>query len=77
MGLAILSFLAIFIIGFMFINFLMPEVTVFRTAMSCSDVNNISDGTKVMCLFGDIVIPYVILIVLGLAVSAITARLSV
>jgi hypothetical protein len=76
MGLAVLSFIAVFIIGFLFINFLMPEVTIFRASMSCADVENISDGTKLMCLFGDIVVPYTILIVLGLAISAITRRLS-
>ena len=76
MGLAILSFLAVLIVGFTFINFLLPEVTTFRADMSCSSVDTISDGTKLTCLFGDATIPYVILLILGLAVGAITSRLN-
>lgn len=75
MGLAILSALAVFIIGLMFVNFIMPEVTTFRTAMSCSD-STISDGAKLLCLFGDVTVPYVIVTILSLAVGAITSRLS-
>ena len=76
MGLAILSFLAVFIIGLMFVNFLLPEVTTFRTNMSCSSASTISDGTKLLCLFGDLTVPYVILLVVSLAVGAITSRLN-
>ena len=76
MGLAILGMLAVFICGFIFINFLMPEVTTFRTAMSCASVDTISDGQKILCLFGDLTIPYFILGLLSLGVGAITARLN-
>lgn len=77
MGLAILSFLAVLIIGIMFVNFLMPEVTTFRTAMNCASADTISDGTKLLCLFGDATIPYVIVLIFSLAIGAITARLSI
>lgn len=77
MGLAILSFLAVLIIGLMFVNFLMPEVTTFRTDMNCANASAISDGTKILCLFGDITVPYVIILVLALGIGAITARLSI
>jgi len=75
MGLAILSTIAVFVIGFMFINFLMPEVTNFRTDMNCISPN-ISDGSKLMCLMGDLAIPYIMLSILSLAVGAITARMT-
>ena len=74
MGLAILSALGIFIIGFMFINFLMPEVTVFRTTLDCANAAGISDGTKLLCLVGDAGIPIFILAILSLGVGAITRR---
>ena len=76
MGLAILSALAVFVCGFLFINFLMPEVTTFRTSMSCSSVDTISDGQKIVCLFGDATVPYFILGLLSLAIGGITARLN-
>ena len=75
MGLAVLSAVAVFVCGFLFINFLMPEVTVFRASLSCTSVDTISDGTKLLCLFGDATIPYVILGIVSLAIGAITARL--
>ncbi len=75
MGLAILSTVAVFVCGFLFINFLMPEVTVFRASLSCTSVDTISDGTKLLCLFGDATIPYVILGIVSLGIGAITTRL--
>ena len=65
----------IFLIGIVFINFLKPEVTEFRTNMSCSDVNNISDGTKVVCLLGDIVVLYWIVIIVSASGGAILNKL--
>ena len=76
MALGILSFLAVIIVGFTFVNFLLPEVSTFRADMSCASVDTISDGTKLMCLFGDATIPYVIVIILGLAIGTITSRLK-
>lgn len=77
MGLAILSFLAVLIIGLMFVNFLLPEVTTFRTDMSCSSADTISDGTKLLCLFGDATVPYVIVLIISLGIGAITSRLNI
>lgn len=76
MGLAILSALAVFIIGLMFVNFIMPEVTTFRSALECSSAATISDGTKLLCLIGDATIPYLIIGIVSLAVGAITARMN-
>ena len=74
LGLAILSALGVFIIGFMFINFLMPEVTNFRIDLNCAYADDISDGTKLLCLIGDAGIPIFVLAVLSLGVGAITRR---
>lgn len=74
LGVAILSFLGVLIVGFMFINFLLPEVTNFRINMSCSEVNLISDGGKVLCLVGDLVIPLFLVAIVALAIGLITKR---
>jgi len=76
MSLAILSALAVFVCGFLFINFLTPEIDTFRTAMDCSSVDTITDGQKIVCLGGGLVVPYFILGLLSLAIGAITARLN-
>ena len=74
LGVAILSFLGVLIVGFMFINFLLPEVTNFRINMSCSEATLISDGTKVLCLVGDLVIPLFLVAIVTLAIGLITKR---
>lgn len=74
MGLAILSMLGVIIIGFMFVNFLMPEITQFRTDMNCANADEIHDGTKLLCLVADLQIPYWIILVLSVAIGAITSR---
>jgi len=74
MGLAIISAIGIFIIGFMFLNFLMPEITQFRTSMSCASPDDITDGAKVLCLVTDATVPYFILLVLSISIGAITSK---
>lgn len=74
MGLAILSFFAVFIIGFMMLNFLMPEITTFREDMRCAFADDIHDGNKVLCLITDTVVPYWILLIVSIAIGGITAR---
>ena len=61
MPLAILSALAVFIVGFVFINFLLPAVTTFRIDMGCSDMTSLHDGAKLLCVLGSSVIPYAII----------------
>jgi hypothetical protein len=75
LGLAIVSSIVVFIIGLMMINFVMPEVTTFRTDMNCADAANISDGTKLLCLAGDATVPYFILIVFSLVIGGLTSRM--
>ena len=76
MGLAILSFLAVIICGFVFINFIMPEISDFRVNLNCANADSISDGTKVLCLIGDTVVPYVIIGIVAVAVGIIMARVN-
>jgi len=73
-GLSILGMIGILIVGLMLTNFLMSEVTTFRTSMNCSDTENIHDGNKILCLIGDITVPYWIYLILALGIGAITAR---
>lgn len=77
MGIAILSAFVIFIIGMMSINFVLTDVTTARVALSCSDVDNISDGTKFLCLIIDTNVPYFIWLVFSISLGAILVRLNI
>lgn len=74
LGFSIMSMTFIIITGFLLINFLTTEVTNARVNLACSDVDNIEDGNKLLCLIADIVIPYWIWIILAVAIGAITVR---
>lgn len=76
MPLAILSFLAVIIVGFTLIQFLLPEISDFRVNIGCADADTLSDGGMVLCLISDGIIPYVIISVLALAIGLITARMK-
>ena len=75
LALAILSTIGIFVVGFMLLNFLMPEVTQFRTEMNCASADTIKDGTKILCLITDTVVPYYILLILSIGIGAVTSRM--
>ena len=77
LSLAIMSAIFVFIVGMLMLNFLMPEVTDFRTNLHCDDYTTISDGTKLLCLAGDSVIPYFIWTILSIAVGVILVRLAI
>lgn len=72
---ALFSFL-FFLFGIVFINFIMPEVINTQTNLSCSDLT-ISDGTKLMCLITDGVVPYFIILILSAAGGTIMAKISI
>lgn len=74
LGISIIISIFIFIIGLAVINLIMPEITQFRIDMSCSDAANISDATKLVCLIGNTVVPYFILLVFSISVGGIIAR---
>lgn len=75
-GLAILSALAVFIIGFTITNLLMPEVTNFRIDLNCAYPDQIHDGNKLLCLIGDASIPIYIWAIISLGIGAIVWRFN-
>ena len=75
-GIAIILSIFIFIVGLSVMNLIIPEVTTFRTDMSCSDAANISDGSKLTCLIGDATVPYFILLVFSVAGGFLVEKLA-
>ena len=57
----------LFMIGMIVVNFIKPEVLTARTGLNCANGASISDGTKLMCLGVDIVVPYFIILVFSIA----------
>jgi len=76
LGLGIMSAIMIFIIGIMIVNFLMPEITTFRAELNCANADSISDATKLLCLVGDSVVPYWIILIFSITIGAIISRLN-
>jgi len=74
-GLAIVSVISFLIIGFMMVNFVFNDVDTARGLLSCSSVETISDGTKLVCLMVDLVAPYWIWIILAGGIGYLIARL--
>jgi hypothetical protein len=77
LGLILISSIFFFIVGMMVINFLMPEITTFRTDLNCASPDTISDGTKLLCLVGDTVVVYWIILVFSIVIGAITSRMFI
>jgi len=73
---AILFAIFLFIFGYLFINFLKPEIQTAQTSLSCSDTT-ISDGSKILCLMVDGVMPYFIITILSAAGGLILSKLTV
>jgi len=61
----------IFITGVLILPFLADDVTTFRADLNCSAPSSISDGTKLVCLFGGALIPYYIWFFSSLAIGLI------
>ena len=75
-GFGILASLAIFIIGFMMLNFLLPEVSTLRVELNCDSPDTIHDGNKLLCLaLVDATVPYFILLILSIGLGAITNKI--
>jgi len=75
LGIAIMTSIILIIIGFMCINFVKDEVTRARTDLSCSDAENISDATKLLCLVVDLTVVYWIWLVLSISIGLIIMRM--
>ena len=74
LGLGIMGFMLVILVGFMSVNFLMTEVSEARTNLNCANAAAIEDGNKLLCLAADITIPYWIWIILSVAIGAVTGR---
>ena len=74
LALGIFSAVFVFIIGMLFINFLMPEVATTRIALDCSNAAGISDGTKLMCLVIGSSVIYWIILIFSISIGFITER---
>ena len=75
LGLGIISAVFIFIVGILFINFIMPEVSTARVELDCANAAGISDGVKLTCLAISSTVPYWIILIFSLAIGFITARM--
>jgi hypothetical protein len=53
----------------------MPEIDRFRTDLNCANTAAITDGTKILCLVGDSVVIYWIILVFSIIIGAITSRM--
>lgn len=74
LGIVIISGIVILIIGFAIINLLTPEITQFRIDMNCANPSQISDGTKLTCLVGDVTVIYWIWAILSISLGGIISR---
>lgn len=68
-GLAIVISLFIFICFIGVFNLIKPSVTDFRNGMGCEIPASLSDGSKLVCLTGDLVVVYFILLVLSASIG--------
>ena len=74
LGLTITIAVLFFMAGMIFLNPLKDSVSDTRTALGCSTPDSISEGTKLTCIAVDIIIPYLIILIISLAVGAVIAR---
>jgi len=70
---SIIIALVLFMVGMVVVNILKPEVTTARLALDCAGTPA-TDGTKVLCLITDSVVPYFIILVLSIALGVITEK---
>jgi hypothetical protein len=75
LGITIIGIIFVFIIGLMSINFLFDDITNARIDLNCANATAISDGTKLLCLTVDSVIPYWIFLIFSIVIGAIAARM--
>ena len=66
----------VFMMAMIFINPITDVITEVRAAdqLNCSSAT-ITDGSKMTCLIVDLILPYFIVTILGLAATIITAKL--
>lgn len=65
----------IFMVGMIAVNFIKPDITTARTDITCT--TPATDGTKLMCLGLDFVVPYFIVLIFSVAGGVITEKLLI
>ena len=66
----------LFMVGSLFINPIKDSVTDFRTNIGCAVPATLSDGAKILCLGGDIVVPYFILLMFSTIGGIVLAKIT-
>jgi hypothetical protein len=75
-GLAIMGLIFFAIIGLTCVNFFFDGVTTARTELNCDNANDITDGSKLLCLVVDLSIPYWIWIILSVAIGFVLVKVN-
>jgi len=75
---SIITAVFVFMVGMVVINLIKPDVTLARNSdnLYCSNVTNISDGTKLTCLAVDLVVPYFIITIVAISIGIIMENLN-
>lgn len=60
--------LIVWIAGVLMLPFIIDDIDTFRTDMDCTN-SSISDGSKITCLTGDILVPYFIWTIASIALG--------
>ena len=66
----------IFIAGVLFIQYMKSDVTSARVSLSCATPDNITDGTKLLCLLIGGAVPYYIIIFVSIAMGFVTRAIT-
>ena len=74
LSLAIITAIFLLIIGLATINFIKDEVTDARNNLNCASADDITDGTKLLCLVIDVTVLYWIWIIFSVSIGGIIAR---
>jgi type II secretory pathway component PulF len=72
---SIMVSLIIFVVGMIVVNFIAPEVTTTYSDLSCAAPP--TDGTKILCLVVDSVLPYFFILVLSIIGGILTEKLLI
>ena len=67
--------IVIYIMGVLFLPYMIDDVDTARASLDCSD-SSISDGNKLNCLITDATIPYFILFFIGLLIGFLAGSLK-
>lgn len=74
MGLSIMGLIFFIIIGLVCVNFFFDEITTSRADLNCASADDITDGSKLLCLIVDLTIPYWIWIILSVGIGFVLVR---